>query len=317
MQQPRISVIVPIYNAESYLQKCIDGILSQTLVEFQLILVDDGSTDKSPVICDEYADKDSRIKVIHKPNGGLTSARKSAMPIAEGEYSIQIDSDDWVEPKLLEALYQEAKATNSDMVICDFWEHVNGEVHYSKQQPSSLNHKDVMADMFQSLKGTMWNKLIRTSCYKKYNVQFNEELVLIEDLFINFQLLLNPITIAYVPQALYHYERNINPNSLTMTGDERFRRYADGICRRFRELLKPHPEFWNLWIEKEMPWIAYLTLYYGAFDSKRYQEEFCYLKKRNCNRYVKLALYVYPLGRGLIILRQRIGKLIFLVKRKI
>ena len=97
-----ISVIVPIYKAEDYLHKCIDGILSQTFNNFQLILVDDGSPDNSGKICDDYATNDSRIEVIHKKNGGLTSARKCGVEHAKGVYSIQIDPDDWVESTLLE-----------------------------------------------------------------------------------------------------------------------------------------------------------------------------------------------------------------------
>ena len=101
-----ISVIVPIYKAENYLHKCIDSILAQTFQDFQLILVDDGSPDKSGKICDDYAVKDSRIEVIHKQNGGVMSARKCGILSARGLYSIQIDPDDWVEPSLLEDLFQ-------------------------------------------------------------------------------------------------------------------------------------------------------------------------------------------------------------------
>ena len=200
-----VSVIVPIYKAESYLRKCIDGILLQTFTDFQLILVDDGSPDKSGEICDEYAQKDSRVVVIHKTNGGLTSARKYGMDHAKGEYSIHIDPDDWVELSLLEELYHEAVKTDADMVICDFWEHCNNEVVYSRQKSKTLDNKEVMTEMFTTLKGTMWNKLIRTSCYKQCNIQFYEDLVLIEDLFLMFQFLLHPLKISYVPKALYHY----------------------------------------------------------------------------------------------------------------
>ena len=302
-----ISVIVPIYKADSYLRKCIDGILQQTFTDFQLILVDDGSPDKSGEICDEYAQRDSRVIAIHKANGGLTSARKCGMEHAEGKYSIHIDPDDWVEPNLLEELYQEAIKMDTDMGICDFWEHCNGEMEYSKQEPKSLDHSKVMKEMFTTLKGTMWNKLIRTSCYQQCNIQFYEDLVLIEDLFLMFQLLLHPLKISYVPKALYHYERNINSNSLTMSKGERFKGYADGICRHFRELLKPHPEYWNLWIEKEMPWIAYLTLYYDAFNKKRFYNEFHYLKKVSVNtltdRIIYIALRSYFLGRVIIKVR--------------
>lgn len=302
-----ISVIVPIYKAENYLRKCVDGILQQTFTDFQLILVDDGSPDKSGEICDEYAQRDSRVITIHKANGGLTSARKCGMERAEGKYSIHIDPDDWVEPTLLEDLYQEIVKAEADMVICDFWEHCDGEIECSKQEPKNLDHSEVMKEMFTTLKGTMWNKLIRTSCYQQCNIRFYEELVLIEDLFLMFQFLLHPLKISYVPKALYHYDRNINPNSLTMAYGERFKGYADGICRHFRELLKPHPEYWNLWIEKEMPWIAYLSLYYGTFDKKRFYNEFNYLKnvpvRSLTEGMVYIALKNYFLGRSIIKVR--------------
>ena len=306
-----ISIIVPIYKAENYLRKCIDGILQQSFTDFQLILVDDGSPDSSGEICDEYASKDSRIEVIHKRNGGLTSARKCGVEYAKGRYSIQIDPDDWVESSLLEDLYQKAIKEDADMVICDFWEHCDGNIVYSKQEPKSLEHTEVMKEMFSTLKGTMWNKLIRTSCYKQCNIQFYEDLVLIEDLFLMFQFLLHPLKVAYVPKALYHYERNTNPNSLTMAHGERFKGYADGICKHFRELLKPHPEFWNLWIEKEMPWIAYTSLYYDIFDKQRFFTEFHYLCKKTVagtnNIIVRLALYNYFLGRVFISLRKGVS----------
>ena len=303
-----ISVIVPIYKAESYLRKCIDGILLQTFTDFQLILVDDGSPDKSGEICDEYAQKDSRVVVIHKTNGGLTSARKYGMDHAKGEYSIHIDPDDWVELSLLEELYHEVVKTDADMVICDFWEHCNKEVVYSRQKPKTLDNKEVMTEMFTTLKGTMWNKLIRTSCYKQCNIQFYEDLVLIEDLFLMFQFLLHPLKISYVPKALYHYERNTNPNSLTMANGERFKGYADGICRHFKALLKPYPYFWNLWVEKEMPWIAYLSLYYNSFEKKRYQQEFSFLNEvspQSLNDWmVRLALKNYSVGKKIMSLRK-------------
>ena len=303
-----ISVIVPIYKAESYLCKCVDGILQQTFTDFQLILVDDGSPDKSGEICDEYAQRDSRVITIHKANGGLTSARKYGMEHAEGKYSIHIDPDDWVEPTLLEELYQEAEKTDADMVICDFWEHCDGEIECSKQEPKNLDHSEVMKEMFSTLKGTMWNKLIRTSCYQQCNIHFHEELVVLEDLFLMFQFLLHPLKISYIPKALYHYERNTNPNSLTMANGERFKGYADSICRHFRELLKPYTEYWKLWVENEMPWIAYLALYYNSFDKKRYQQEFSFLNEvspQSLNDWmVKLALKNYFVGKKIMSLRK-------------
>ncbi|MBW4757222.1 glycosyltransferase family 2 protein [Prevotella histicola] len=303
-----ISVIVPIYKAENYLPKCIESILSQTFHNFQLILVDDGSPDLSGEICDRYAQLDTRIEVIHKQNGGVMSARKCGILSAQGIYSIQIDPDDWVEVTLLEDLYQQAIHEDADMVICDFVEHYEGKAFISIQKPESLSHTEVMKEMFTRLMGSTCNKLIRTLCYKQYNVNFFEDLVLLEDLFLMFQLLLHPLKVAYVPKALYHYERNINPNSLTMTQGERFKGYADSICKHFRELLKPYPEFWNLWVEKEMPWIAYLSLYYNVFNKKRFLQEFSYLDKidaRNQNeRLVKFSLKYYMVASILMVIRR-------------
>ena len=236
------------------------------------------------------------------------SARKCGILSARGLYSIQIDPDDWVEPSLLEDLFQEAIQEKADMVICDFVEHYEGKSSISNQKPESLFHTEVMKEMFTRLMGSTCNKLIRTLCYKQYNVIFFEDLVLLEDLFLMFQLLLHPIKVAYVPKALYHYERNINPNSLTMTQGERFKGYADGICRHFKALLKPYPYFWNLWVEKEMPWIAYLSLYYNSFEKKRYQQEFSFLNEvspQSLNDWmVRLALKNYSVGKKIMSLRK-------------
>ena len=115
---PKISVIVPVYNVEKYLRKCIESILNQTFREFELILVDDGSTDSSGKICDEYALKDSRIKVIHKENGGASSARNAGLDVAKGEYIGFVDSDDWIEMDMYGELYRLIKENNTDISVC-------------------------------------------------------------------------------------------------------------------------------------------------------------------------------------------------------
>lgn len=119
---PAVSIIVPIYNAEKYLQKCIDSVLSQTFKDWECILVDDGSPDRCGEICDEYAKNDNRFKVIHQVNGGVSSARQIGHDLANGEYTIHIDPDDWVEPTMIEELYSKARSEDSDMVICDYFQ---------------------------------------------------------------------------------------------------------------------------------------------------------------------------------------------------
>ena len=112
-----LSVIIPVYNVEKYLSRCVDSVLNQTYKNFELILVDDGSLDNSPVICDEYENKDSRIKVIHKENGGLSSARNAGLEICKGDYIFFIDSDDWLtDENVLEEFISKAEKENADFV---------------------------------------------------------------------------------------------------------------------------------------------------------------------------------------------------------
>ena len=115
-----VSVVVPVYQAENYLNRCLDSILAQTLENFELILINDGSKDKSGEICDEYKRKDKRIRVIHKRNEGVSRARQVGLDLARGEYIIYVDPDDWVERDYLETLYSKAISENADMIICDF-----------------------------------------------------------------------------------------------------------------------------------------------------------------------------------------------------
>lgn len=113
---PKVSVIVPVYNAEKYLRECVDSILGQTLSDIELILVDDGSTDSSPAICDRYAEQDARVQVIHKPNGRAASARNAGLRAASGDYVAFVDSDDWVSPKM----YEKMLDTGADVTLCDY-----------------------------------------------------------------------------------------------------------------------------------------------------------------------------------------------------
>ncbi len=128
ISKPKVSVIVPVYKAEKYIHRCLGSLVNQTLHDIEIILVDDGSPDNSRKICDDYAAKDNRIKVIHKENGGVSSARNAGIKAATGEYSIHCDPDDWVELTAYEKLYNKAKETDADMVVCDYYAVTNGNV---------------------------------------------------------------------------------------------------------------------------------------------------------------------------------------------
>lgn len=214
---PKISIIVPVYKAEKYLRTCINSILNQTFVEFEVLLINDGSPDKSGEICDEYALIDKRIKVFHKVNGGVSSARQCGLINTIGEYVIHVDPDDWIEPNMLTELYQKAIEDSSDMVICDYLveNHQEDSIKYIKQEPSTLDHNVVLKELFGHLHGSCCNKLVRRSCFEKFNVSYPLELSHCEDLYVNVLLLLNNIKITYLPKAYYHYIIGNNENSLT------------------------------------------------------------------------------------------------------
>lgn len=117
MKGELVSIIVPIYKVDQYLERCVDSIINQTYANIEIILVDDGSPDKCPILCDNYAKKDSRVKVIHKKNGGLSDARNAGLNIASGDYIAFVDSDDWIETDFVENLYRNAKKENADISI--------------------------------------------------------------------------------------------------------------------------------------------------------------------------------------------------------
>lgn len=211
---PKISVIVPVYKAEEYLHRCVDSILAQTFQDFEVLLIDDGSPDRSGGICDEYARKDRRVRVFHKENGGVSLARQCGMDHAQGEYTIHADPDDWVEPTMLEELYKKAKEEDADMVICDFYEERKNKTVYIRQQPSTLDHETVLCELFQQLHGSCCNKLVRRACYKEFGVRFPEELSYCEDLFVNTCLLSHSMVVVYLPKAFYHYDQYTNGESL-------------------------------------------------------------------------------------------------------
>ncbi len=213
---PDISIIVPVYNAEAYMHRCVDSLLAQTFDNFEVVLIDDGSPDSSGAICDEYARKDSRIRVFHKENGGVASARQLGIDKARGEYTIHADPDDWVEPTMLEELYNKAKTETADMVICDFLVEDNGNNSYRVQQPTSSSADAVLDDLlFHRLHGSLWNKLIRRECYKLYNIAFVKELNYCEDYLVCVKLLQKDIKVAYLNKAFYHYDQIVNSGSIT------------------------------------------------------------------------------------------------------
>ena len=208
MKKPLISIIVPIYNAERYLRPCIESILKQTLEDFELILVNDGSKDSSGNICDEYALKDQRIKVIHKPNSGQSDCRNLAMGAAESDILGFVDSDDWLEPDMFEKLYRLLIDNDADISICEFY--------YSfanMEKPSCRRGKDLIVysgtealghiiddKIIQSF---LWNKLFR----KKVISDPMPVSYVYEDYSTLFKWFAHANKVVRTTEPLYHYRQ--------------------------------------------------------------------------------------------------------------
>ena len=189
--------------------RCLDSVLRQTFEDFEVIVIDDGSTDGTSALCNAYSNKDTRIKVIRQTNQGANVSRSIGLKRSQGKYVLQIDADDWLEPNMLERMHAEAIANDADMVICDFAEHLSDKViEYKQCPPQSLSSDVILRGIINgSVKGVVWNKLIRRSLFAQYNVVFPSNIIWLEDVYVNAQLLLHPLKISYVSQPLYHYDR--------------------------------------------------------------------------------------------------------------
>jgi glycosyltransferase involved in cell wall biosynthesis len=196
---------------EKLMRKCLDSILAQSFTDYECLLIDDGSTDSSLTICDEYVAKDNRFKAFHKPNGGLSDARNYGINKAQGEYTIFFDPDDWVDQDCLMDMYANAQETDADMVMCDLYYNDPFRERYCKQEPTSLDHNDVLKDLIiGKVYGFTVTKLIRRSLYHQYQLEYPKDMYGCEDQYTMCNLLKSNIKIAYLPKAYYHYMFNNN-----------------------------------------------------------------------------------------------------------
>lgn len=224
---PKISVIVPVYKAEAYLHRCVDSILAQTFQDFEVLLIDDGSPDRSGEICDEYARKDKRVRVFHKANGGVSSARNVGLDHARGEWISFVDSDDWVEPDYVEIISQ--NMSNTDIMFFAFkW-------HYEDGCIITMTYGDVYARGMVEVEkyisflkknctelnffGYTWNKVFRSDIIKNVHIRFVEGLDVSEDEVFTLLFCLKANSIKVISDVLYHYRWRYNGlthNSVSM-----------------------------------------------------------------------------------------------------
>lgn len=219
MQNDLISVIVPIYQIDQYVGFCIESLIRQSYRNLEIILVDDGSTDRCPELCDLYAKKDSRIKVIHKPNGGLVSARKAGVMAASGVYIGYVDGDDWVEPDFYEVMYEAAVKAKADIVCAGFSKDLfNQHIRCSNQMLDGIYQKQGLAALYQGMLSYeqtfqvgittyVWNKLFRTDILKEVQATVDDRITIGEDAAVTYPALLKSECVYVCDNCSYHYRQ--------------------------------------------------------------------------------------------------------------
>lgn len=214
----KISVIVPIYKVEQYLEKCIESIRNQTYENLEIILVDDGSPDNCGALCDKFAESDNRIKVIHKENGGLSSARNAGIDIATGEYIAFVDSDDWLEFDFFEVLEKLLMENNADFSVCgliDDYTEISKLIRNGNSLSSIASQKEIFWQIISNplFYGYACNKLFKKEMLG--TLRFDESLMSCEDIDFCVRIAAVCRKASYTPEKLYHYRHH----ALSMTGE--------------------------------------------------------------------------------------------------
>lgn len=315
MNKVKVSVIVPVYNVEKYLKKCLDSLVNQTLKNIEIIVVNDGSPDDSQKIIDEYTKRYSNIKSYIKENGGLSDARNYGLKKAHGEYVAFLDSDDYVTTDMYEKMYDKAKTANFDMVVCDLNYVYDNCVKkaYSNINHDTTNIKKAMLNIYP----TAWNKIIKKD---KINIEFKKN-VWFEDVEFLYRLLPNIKSIGVVHEHLNQYVQR--KGSITNTVDKRIYNYIDnwnGIILFYKKN-KLYNEY-----KKELEY-CYVRYIFATFIKQASKYDYCeYLNAvnealKNVQKYFpkyRKNIYFYKTKKGiyLLIFNRHIAKIIYKLNKR-
>lgn len=257
---PRISVIVPVYNVERYLAGCLDSLLAQTYRHLEIIVVNDGSTDGSGAVIEDYRSRDSRIKVVSKPNGGVSSARNAGLAHVTGEFTAFVDADDWASVDMFETLLEEAAASRADIVLCTYrreYENRSMEKHFDLPERVEYSPAETRSVLLCRLVGplgldlarpenldsfgTVWGKVYRSSLLKEHRLRFVDlqEIGTNEDGLFNMEAFAVARKTVFLRKALYHYRRD-NPGSITSVYRPRLQQQSERLFDRIGKLIEEY-----------------------------------------------------------------------------
>lgn len=308
-QVPLVSIIVPVYNAEKYLNRCIDSILSQTMTDFELLLIDDGSKDNSGRICDEYSEKDARVRVFHKPNGGVSSARNLGLDNAKGKWITFVDADDRCSCNYLEHLLSKVDDDTdliiSYAVICDSTGE-KAEV-YPEYRVNATNFERLFVDSDMHWHTSPWAKLYRASIIYENSLRFNEMMHIGEDADFLFSFMLITDKIYVSSDTDYYYTCDVS-GSLTKrinTIDSEIASYRTILCLVNRIIqqkdIKDNRSLDNLgWLAASYVRRVLNSLYYNDAQSYQRIDLIKSLDIDSYIRYSKNALWKEQVGRVLL-----------------
>lgn len=238
-----ISIIVPVYNVEPYLRQCLDSVIGQTYRDLEILLIDDGSPDRCGVICDHYAELDSRIRVFHTGNNGLSAARNLGLREATGSYIGFVDSDDWIELNMYEALVEMIERNDAELCVCGFWKESIKTTEWKLETAAYSGTEALRALLDGTINDAVWNKLFKKSIFEKTSFPEGKNY---EDSAIMHRVFAEASKVVVVPTPLYHYRKR--PQSITASRSAKdILDGADACLSRFSFI---HDEKQDLFFEK-------------------------------------------------------------------
>lgn len=319
-----VSVVVPVYKVEKYLKRCVNSIIAQSYANLEIILIDDGSPDNCPELCDYYVGIDSRVRVIHKNNAGVSAARNTGILNSTGEYILFVDSDDYIKESMVENMIAEMKESETDVCVCGF-ESIDSSnrINNYKQMNASYSgcfKKFVDVNFIelydQFLINPPWNKLIRKRVLIENNIEFYESLSINEDVLFSIQVLHKCNRLSVIKDCYYSYCQNDQPNSLT----NKFHPNGLDSCFLLKDALieclaDKKSSIDTLRVMKDRMFLKFIGFIIAMYKLSNYSNEKCYqvLKQLiNDERFYELIDYVEFNG---LRLRRKVG--VFALKHKL
>lgn len=286
----KVSVIVPVYNVEAYLRRCLDSIAAQTFRDWECILVDDGSSDASGAICDEYAANDSRFTVLHQANGGAAAARNAGLDAAIGEWVLFVDADDWIEPILLETALKLAEENDVDLVQWNM-------AFFTDIKEMGQGEKRVAGEFNFILQPTYFEPSMWAKVFKKtfaHTVRFPEGVALSEDRLFSLRMYLACAKCFYVEKVLYHYYMRSTSASHSVS-EEMIAQEAD-VVRQMEELCKSFAPALDDFIYKQKRECKnHIILLNKKFDGRLFRSTFPEINKKLLGEKTKAAVVYFLL----------------------